>query len=51
VKLAPLWPRDALPLWYVSQRVEIERGRDLIDASLAMILSARANSSTAGAAG
>jgi tetraacyldisaccharide 4'-kinase len=51
VKLAPLWPRDALPLWYVSQRVEIERGRELIDASFAMILSARANSSTAGAAG
>jgi tetraacyldisaccharide 4'-kinase len=51
VKLAPLWPRDVLPLWYVSQRVEIERGRELIEASLATVLSARANSSTAGAAG
>jgi tetraacyldisaccharide 4'-kinase len=26
VKLAPLWPRLAPPLWYVSQRVMVERG-------------------------
>src|SRR5262249_34708803 len=26
VKLAPLWPRLGPPLWYVSQRVIVERG-------------------------
>jgi tetraacyldisaccharide 4'-kinase len=26
VKLAPRWPRLAPPLWYVSQRVRVERG-------------------------
>ncbi|HEV7993009.1 MAG TPA: tetraacyldisaccharide 4'-kinase [Gemmatimonadaceae bacterium] len=52
VKLAPLWPHVALPLWYVSQQAEIERGGTALDASLAEILSARAGiSSTAGAAG
>jgi tetraacyldisaccharide 4'-kinase len=52
VKLAPLWSDVPVPLWYVSQRAEIERGRQLLDASLATILSARAgNTSTAGAAG
>src|SRR5215207_2959461 len=52
VKLAPLWPRDALPLWYVSQRAEVERGADVLDASLALLLGARASTpSTAGAAG
>lgn len=52
VKLAPLWPRAAVPLWYVSQRVVIERGGAALDASVALILSARAgSSSTAGAAG
>lgn len=52
VKLAPLWPDRGVPLWYVSQRAEVERGAHLLDASLALILAARANtSSTAGAAG
>jgi tetraacyldisaccharide 4'-kinase len=52
VKLAPLWPHGAPPLWYVSQQAEIERGGTALDASLAEILSARAShSSTAGAAG
>ena len=52
VKLAPLWSDVAVPLWYVSQQAEIERGRHLLDESLATILSARAgNTSTAGAAG
>ena len=52
VKLAPLWPRFALPLWYVSQRAEVERGEHLLDASLATVMSARASiSSTAGVAG
>ena len=26
VKLAPRWPREAPTLWYVSQRVSVERG-------------------------
>jgi tetraacyldisaccharide 4'-kinase len=52
VKLAPLWPRDGLPLWYVSQRVDVERGAQVLDASLASILAARASGpSTAGTAG
>lgn len=52
VKLAPLWPNDSVPLWYVSQRVVVERGGPTLDASLAAILAARANiSSTAGATG
>ena len=28
VKLGPLWPRAAHPLWYLSQRVNVERGAD-----------------------
>jgi tetraacyldisaccharide 4'-kinase len=52
VKLAPLWPHAALPLWYVSQRAEVERGEQLLAATLASVMSARASStSTAGAAG
>ena len=52
VKLTPLWPRAALPLWYVSQRAEVERGEQLLAATLASVVSARASSSsTAGAAG
>jgi tetraacyldisaccharide 4'-kinase len=34
VKLAPHWPREAPPLWYVSQGVELEEGRDALDALL-----------------
>jgi len=52
VKLAPQWPDQGVPLWYVSQRAEVERGAHLLDASLALVLAARAStSSTAGAAG
>ena len=52
VKLAPLWPAESVPLWYVSQRAEVERGAQLLDASLALVLAARASTpSTAGAAG
>jgi tetraacyldisaccharide 4'-kinase len=29
VKLAALWPRAALPIWYVSQTVELERGGEI----------------------
>jgi tetraacyldisaccharide 4'-kinase len=52
VKLAPLWPRDGVPLWYVSQRAHVEHGAQVLDASLALLLAARAiTPSTAGAAG
>src|SRR5687768_3793081 len=40
VKLAHLWPRAAAPLWYVSQRVSVERGAvaiaSLLDSLVAM---------------
>jgi tetraacyldisaccharide 4'-kinase len=42
VKLAPHWPREAPPLWYVSQSVIVEEGRDTLDALLARVLAARA---------
>jgi tetraacyldisaccharide 4'-kinase len=52
VKLAPQWPARATPLWYLSQRAEVERGAHHLDASLALVLAARASTpSTAGAAG
>ncbi|HET7458281.1 MAG TPA: tetraacyldisaccharide 4'-kinase [Gemmatimonadaceae bacterium] len=35
VKLGPLWPRGAPPLWYVSQRVVLERGRESVDRLIA----------------
>jgi tetraacyldisaccharide 4'-kinase len=35
VKLGREWPRGAGPLWYVSQRVEFDRGREAVLASLA----------------
>ncbi|HUF26291.1 MAG TPA: tetraacyldisaccharide 4'-kinase [Gemmatimonadaceae bacterium] len=41
VKLTDRWPRQASPLWYVSQRVEIERGLDVLDSLLDGILEAR----------
>jgi tetraacyldisaccharide 4'-kinase len=34
VKLAPLWPRGAPLLWYLSQAVEVERGEALIREAL-----------------
>jgi tetraacyldisaccharide 4'-kinase len=52
VKLVPLWPHGAMPLWYVSLHARIERAERVLDASLERILSARAiASSTAGDAG
>lgn len=42
VKLAPLWPRLERPLWYVSQRVAVERGGDVLDDLVARVLAARA---------
>ncbi len=34
VKLGPLWPRGGAPLWYVSQRVTVERGAEALAARL-----------------
>ncbi|HET7552928.1 MAG TPA: tetraacyldisaccharide 4'-kinase [Gemmatimonadaceae bacterium] len=41
VKLASLWPREAPPLWYVSQQPEVESGRAELDALIAHTLAAR----------
>jgi tetraacyldisaccharide 4'-kinase len=41
VKLAPLWPREALPLWYVSQQPEVEKGRAAVDALIVRALAVR----------
>lgn len=43
VKLGPLWPRAAPPLWYVSQRLVIERGGAALDTVLESLLAARAH--------
>lgn len=52
VKLAPLWPQNGPPLWYVSQRAVVERGDEELDASLRRILAARSSAApTAGSAG
>jgi tetraacyldisaccharide 4'-kinase len=40
VKLGPRWPRGAVPLWYVSQRVTVERGASLLAAHLDAIAAA-----------
>ena len=41
VKLAPHWPREAPPLWYVSQSVVIEEGHDTLNTLLARVIAAR----------
>jgi tetraacyldisaccharide 4'-kinase len=41
VKLGPLWPPGASALWYLSQRVTIERGTDFLDGLIAQLLTAR----------
>jgi tetraacyldisaccharide 4'-kinase len=49
VKLAPLWPREAPALWYVSQTVVVERGAEAMDRAFARVLAARAGTApTAG---
>lgn len=42
VKLGPAWPRGAGPLWYVSQRCEVEAGGAALSALLDRVLAARA---------
>jgi tetraacyldisaccharide 4'-kinase len=39
VKLGPVWPREAPPLWYVSQRVVLESGGAELDRILASLVS------------
>jgi tetraacyldisaccharide 4'-kinase len=41
VKLAPLWPREAPALWYVSQQLLVDSGRGAIEALLTALLAAR----------
>ena len=50
VKLGPLWPGPTT-LWYVSQRVVVERGGDAIDAVLTTTLGARSVSTHPGRPG
>lgn len=50
VKLGPLWPAPT-PLWYVSQRVDVETGGDAVDAVLATTLRARSASIQTGRPG
>jgi tetraacyldisaccharide 4'-kinase len=38
VKLAPVWPRGAVALWYLSQAVEVERGGALIRDALCRLV-------------
>lgn len=41
VKLGPVWPPGAPPLWYLSQRLRVERGADAVTALVSELLSAR----------
>ena len=41
VKLAPKWPRASTGLWYVSQRLVVERGGTELDLVLLKVLAAR----------
>jgi tetraacyldisaccharide 4'-kinase len=50
VKLGPLWPGPS-PLWYVSQRVVVERGADAVDAVITTALRARTASPYSGRPG
>jgi tetraacyldisaccharide 4'-kinase len=40
VKLGPLWPRGASPLWYLSQAVVVERGAAMLDEALQRLVAA-----------
>ncbi len=49
VKLGPCWPREAPPLWYLSQSVVVDRGAEVLDRAFARVLAARATTAlTAG---
>ncbi|MGH7663859.1 MAG: tetraacyldisaccharide 4'-kinase [Gemmatimonadaceae bacterium] len=51
VKLAARWPREAPRLWYVSQRVIVEQGRDAVDDILQALLRLRSLHSSSEKAG
>lgn len=51
VKIGTRWPRAAPALWYVSQRVTVEAGADLLSGSLAALLRARSRDFEAARAG
>jgi tetraacyldisaccharide 4'-kinase len=46
VKLRPIWPRAALPLWYVCQRLSLDEGAASLDCALTGVLEARLPTST-----
>jgi tetraacyldisaccharide 4'-kinase len=46
VKLGPLWPRVAPPLWYVSQHVTVESGAGALNALFDTVLRARGRRSS-----
>lgn len=41
VKLAPLWPRAAAPLWYLSQTLVVDRGAEVLERECDRVLAAR----------
>ena len=41
-ELAPIWPREAVALWYLSQTVVVDRGAEALDRVFARVLAARA---------
>ncbi len=51
VKLERVWPREAPPLWYVSQQVVPEYGADALDDALTSVLAARPASPSTGPSG
>lgn len=53
VKLAPRWPRAAVPLLYVSQTIVVQHGAEALDGAVQRVLSAReaANRTTRPTAG
>ncbi|AMW04889.1 tetraacyldisaccharide 4'-kinase [Gemmatimonas phototrophica] len=42
VKLGPLWPRAAAPLWYLSQTLVVDRGAEVLERECDRVLAARA---------
>ncbi len=41
VKLAPLWPRTGVPLWYLSQTIVVRHGADALQRALNRVVAAR----------
>ncbi|MFN9795966.1 MAG: tetraacyldisaccharide 4'-kinase, partial [Gemmatimonas sp.] len=41
VKLGPRWPREAPPLWYVSQTLVVDRGAEVLERECDRVLAAR----------